>query len=36
MLYEAEGGDLDVALAGDLMLTRKISVAREAAVSCPS
>ena len=30
MLYEAEGGDLDVALAGDLMLTRKISVAREA------
>jgi poly-gamma-glutamate capsule biosynthesis protein CapA/YwtB (metallophosphatase superfamily) len=29
MPYEADGGDLDVALAGDLMLTRKISVARE-------
>ena len=29
MPYEADGGDLDIALAGDLMLTRKISVARE-------
>ena len=29
MLYEADGGDLDVALAGDLMLTRKISTSRE-------
>jgi poly-gamma-glutamate capsule biosynthesis protein CapA/YwtB (metallophosphatase superfamily) len=29
MLYEADAGDLDVALAGDLMLTRKISMARE-------
>ena len=29
MLYDADAGDLDVALAGDLMLTRKISMARE-------
>ncbi len=29
MLYEADVGDLDVALAGDLMLTRRISMARE-------
>jgi poly-gamma-glutamate capsule biosynthesis protein CapA/YwtB (metallophosphatase superfamily) len=29
MLYDAEGGDLEVALAGDLMLTRKVSMARE-------
>jgi poly-gamma-glutamate capsule biosynthesis protein CapA/YwtB (metallophosphatase superfamily) len=29
MLYDAESGDLDVALAGDLMLTRRMSMARE-------
>jgi poly-gamma-glutamate capsule biosynthesis protein CapA/YwtB (metallophosphatase superfamily) len=29
MLYDADAGDLDVALAGDLMLTRKFSTARE-------
>ena len=29
MLYDAESGDLDVALTGDLMLTRKISAAHE-------
>ena len=28
-LYEADAGDLEVALAGDLMLTRRISMARE-------
>ena len=29
MLYDAETGDLDIALAGDLMLTRKISMGLE-------
>ena len=29
MLYDAESGDFDIALAGDAMLTRRISVARE-------
>src|SRR4029079_6627137 len=29
MPYEADGGDLDIALAGDLMLTRRISMGRE-------
>lgn len=29
MLYDADAGDLDVALAGDLMLTRKIRMAQE-------
>jgi poly-gamma-glutamate capsule biosynthesis protein CapA/YwtB (metallophosphatase superfamily) len=29
MLYDAESGDLDIALSGDLMLTRRISAARE-------
>lgn len=29
MLYDADVGDFDVALAGDLMLTRKMSMARE-------
>ncbi|HWG04384.1 MAG TPA: CapA family protein [Beijerinckiaceae bacterium] len=31
MLYESESGDLDISLAGDVMLTRRISVAREPA-----
>ena len=31
MLYEAESGDLDMSLAGDVMLTRRISVGREPA-----
>jgi len=29
MLYDAESGDFDIALAGDAMLTRRISVGRE-------
>ncbi len=31
MLYEAESGDLDIALGGDVMLTRRVSVGREPA-----